>query len=114
MSKSKYVTVAVLAVFVTGMLSGCAAPADYSHPVGPCKVNNKDRSSDSKGNSKFLVYTDECGVFIVDDAILESQWNSTDTYSAIKIGKTYDFVTYGFRNGFMSSYPNILKATEVK
>jgi hypothetical protein len=114
MTKSNILTTIVLAVAVIGVLAGCASPADYSNPVGPCSVNNKDRSSDSKGNSVFLVYTDSCGVFTVDDAMLENKWNSTDTYAAIKVGKTYDFVTYGFRNGFLSSYPNILKATEIK
>lgn len=111
--KSHVAIAATVAVFAALALAGCAAPADYNNPEGPCTVNSKDRSSNSNGKSKFLVYTDQCGVLTVGDAILENKWNSSDTYAAIKVGHTYEFVTYGFRNGFISSYPNILTATEV-
>ena len=110
--KARVAVAATGAILAALTLVGCAAPADYSSPEGPCTVNNKDRSSND-GHSKFLVYTDQCGVLTVDDAILENKWNSSDTYAAIKVGHTYEFVTYGFRNGFISSYPNILSAVEV-
>ncbi|MBU0959078.1 MAG: DUF1523 family protein [Nanoarchaeota archaeon] len=47
------------------------------------------------------------------DSPLELKWNSSDIYTKIVPGKTYDFRTYGFRIPFFSAYENILEAIPV-
>ena len=101
--------ISALALIGVLALTGCASPETTTET---CTVNDKTATS-NKSQVKYLIYTDECGVLIVEDAALKGQWNSSDTYSQINIGKTYEFELYGFRNGFLSSYPNILTLTEV-
>lgn len=103
------VVAAAAAVLVLAGLAGCAQDSS----AGPCTVTEKDRTVDADGRSQARVYTEECGVFVVDDAPLKGQFNSADTFAGIDVGSTYEFETYGFRNGFLSSFPNIITATEV-
>ena len=79
-----------------------------------CVVTEKDRTTNSEGQSDMRVYTENCGVFSVKDSVLIMRFDSADTYSQIKEGATYDFKTRGFRIGIMSQFPNIDTATEVK
>lgn len=75
-----------------------------------CVVTDKDRARSSEsGGSDARVYTKNCGVFHVSDAMLKGHFNSADTYSSIKVGHTYDFTTIGFRVPFLSMFPNIIE-----
>jgi hypothetical protein len=109
MRAKRLVAAAALAALVALGTAGCAPTS----PTTTCTVDDKDRSSSTDGKSVFRVYTD-CGIFNVEDAAFLGQWNSADTYAQIKVGKTYQFTTYGYRNGFLSQYPNITEAVEVK
>lgn len=106
--------VAAIAITLAAIagLTGCT-PTSPDHP---CTVTDKDRSTNSDGESVYRVYTEGgegCGVFNVEDAPAVGQWASADVYSSIKVGKTYQFETYGYRNPVFSMFPNITKATEV-
>lgn len=72
-----------------------------------CIVDNKDRTSKKDGGSDMRVYT-SCGVFSVADDIIVGQWNSADIFSRIEVGRTYDLGAVGWRNGLLSSFPNIV------
>lgn len=89
-------------------LTGCAPTS----PETACTVTDKDRSNNSDGKSIYRVYSD-CGVFNVEDAPFVGVFNAADTYATIEVGKTYEFTTYGYRNGFLSIFPNITEAAEV-
>lgn len=91
-------------------LAGCA-PA-YAGDTTDCTVNDKAALVTRAGGTDYRIYS-TCGVFGVQDDMFLGQWNSADTYNTIEIGKTYDFEAYGWRNGFFSTFPNIIKATEV-
>ena len=71
-----------------------------------------------KEDSKYLVYTkDEIGdiqVCEITDALFAWQFDSSDIYAGIEIGKTYVFDVGGSRNKFFSWYPNIYGYEEVK
>lgn len=78
-----------------------------------CTVNDKDRSTstDADGNSKsvYRVYTDDCGVFSIEDTFFGGiNLNSADRYNAIKVGQRYQFTTFGWRNPMFSMFPNIV------
>jgi hypothetical protein len=107
----KKLAVAAVAALALIGLAGCASP--QTSIVGPCTVTNATASGGDKGSVKYLVFTKECGVFTVEDAFLKNVWNSSDTFNEIHVGSVYNFETYGFRNGFISSYPNILTLKKV-
>lgn len=72
-----------------------------------CTVEDKDRTTDSEGASVHRVYTD-CGVFNVQDDLLNGQFNSADVYGSLKVGETYTIETVGWRLPLFSSFPNIV------
>jgi hypothetical protein len=76
-----------------------------------CTVTDKDRTTTAEGVSDHRVYTEDCGTFKVGDEWLLGAFNASDTYSQIEIGDTYNFDVVGWRNGFLSLFPNILSAT---
>ncbi|URP22345.1 hypothetical protein SEA_BIG4_312 [Microbacterium phage Big4] len=100
-------------------LTGCASSAEpgtdgypggsYSGDKTGCVVNDK-QAIRVDGGTDYRVFTDNCGTFGVQDDFWLGQWNSADTYGSIRVGDTYDFEAYGWRNGFFSTFPNIIKA----
>lgn len=78
-----------------------------------CTVTDKDRTSNSDGQSSMRIYT-TCGVFEVRDTIIgDVDFNSADKYAAIEEGKTYNFETRGERVGLLSWFPVIMDYQEV-
>ena len=104
--KKRFFAAALAAGIVLGA-TGCAQMNREQHTG--CTVEDKDRTTTSDGSSSQRVYT-SCGVFEVADDLIEGQWNSADLYSSIEIGAAYDLETIGWRNGFLSIFPNITKA----
>jgi hypothetical protein len=77
-----------------------------------CTVEQKDRTTKKDGGSDQRLYTD-CGVFTVADDVLQGQWNSADTFAQLEEGETYELESVGWRNGFFSTFPNVISATPV-
>jgi hypothetical protein len=73
-----------------------------------CTVEDKDRST-SDGTSVYRVYTEDCGVLEVGDAMLRGNFNAADDYAAIEVGETYEFHTIGWRIPFLSQFPTIIE-----
>lgn len=113
-----------LALVAVVGLAGCsgspAEPGTDAYPGGSytgdktgCVVNDKQaigRSGEDGNTTDYRVFTENCGTFGVQDDPLIGQWNSGDTYGSIRVGETYDFEAYGWRNGFFSTFPNIKQA----
>lgn len=78
-----------------------------------CVIEDKDRTRNSEGNSDMRIYTENCGTFQVGDNLFLTGFNSADRYANIKVGKTYNIESYGFRVGFFSMFPKIKTVTEV-
>jgi len=81
-----------------------------------CTITNKDRTTkyrDGQSESDMRVYTKDCGVFKVADAVLKGQFRSADLYNQIEIGHKYNLKFHGWRIGITSSFPNITEAIEV-
>lgn len=66
----------------------------------------------SGNNSKYLIFTDK-GVKEDTDNLFHGKFNSSDVYSALKVGCTYQFNQIGVRNDFFSMYPDILTSVPV-
>jgi hypothetical protein len=79
-----------------------------------CVVTDKDRTTNAEGVSQTRIYTENCGTFEVTDSILDGRFNSADMYGSLKPGATYDFTTRGLRIPVLSSFPNIITATQTQ
>jgi len=100
------------AVLIAGG-TGCGAM--QPDETATCTVVDKTASKDyQSGSTDYRIYTEECGTFQVADSITRGTWRSSDTYGRIKVDHTYEFTYHGFRNGFLSMFPNITEAKEVK
>lgn len=71
-----------------------------------CVVEDKDRTTNSKGGSNMRVYT-SCGVFTVQDMLFAGEFDSADKYASLDTGKTYTIETTGYRIPLISSFPVI-------
>lgn len=74
-------------------------------------VTDKERIVEKSGESiesYYLIYTED-GTLKLEDELLYGNFNSSDWYGKIKVDSTYEFTTIGFRIGFLSEYPNIVK-----
>lgn len=76
-------------------------------------VEDKGTKRSGSNSDKYLIYTDN-GTYEITDSIAFFRWNSSDLYGSMKIGSTYECTVCGFRNPFLSSYENIITATEIK
>lgn len=115
MKRLAYAAVALTALLG---LTGCQNLVQ-NDPV-TCTVTDKDRSTatDKDGHSRsvFRIYTEggeKCTTFGLADNFLAGNFNASDMYGKIQVGKTYSFKTVGIRNGFFSSFPEITKMEEV-
>lgn len=72
-------------------------------------VGNKDGS-----RHVFCVSTTDGEIFKFTKSLWYWQFYSTEMWSSLKKGHSYEFTGYGWRNGFLSLYPNIVKIREIK
>lgn len=75
------------------------------------KVTDKERITkqvNDRVESYYLIYT-EAGPLKLEDEFLYGNFNSSDWYGQIRRDSTYTFHTVGYRIGFASEYPNIVK-----
>jgi hypothetical protein len=76
------------------------------------KVTGKERITNSSGEGRiesyYLIYT-EAGPLKLEDELLYGNFNSSDWYGQIRQDSTYTFETVGYRIGYLSEYPNIVK-----
>ena len=99
------VALGVLAVIGSGIF---LVTAQYQNPEThtACVVEDKDRTTNSKGGSNMRVYT-TCGVFTVQDMLFAGEFDSADKYASLDTGKTYTIDTTGYRIPLISSFPVI-------
>jgi len=75
------------------------------------RVISKERITAQNGDrieSYYLIFT-EAGPLKLEDELFYGNFNSSDWYGQLRTDSTYTFHTVGYRVGFLSSYPNIVK-----
>ena len=115
-NRTQAIRATVLIVVVVVIIGGLTADFIIKYTGSStqiCTVNSKDRSTNRDGNSNTRVYTDQCGVFSVEDRFFAGYVDSADVYAQIQVGKTYELHTTGRRVPIMSAFPNITSASEV-
>lgn len=100
---------AALFLALSMFLAGCSS---MNQQTQTCTVVGKEAVRSGDGN-QYRVYTEDCGTLSVEDSISVGRWDSADLYGTIKEGETYEVFTGGYRNGFLSMFPNILEAEQV-
>jgi predicted membrane protein len=102
----------IIATIISLNIAGLFVTNEYTATVTDKVVKN------SKEHSKYLIFTEaengDVRVFKDTDALFRGKFNSSDIYGEIKVGKTYQFKTYGFRIPFLSFYENITDVDKVK
>lgn len=114
----KLITAGVIAMAAVS-LTGCQNLVQNDPAV--CTVIDKDRSTqvvDGASKSVFRIYTENCGpdneTLGLADNILAGNFNASDMYAKIKVGDTIRVETVGVRNGFFSSFREIVRFTKVE
>lgn len=102
---------AALTIAATATLGLAGCGIQYDGGTTGCTVTDKYVALSGKKTEKRI--STSCGVFNVEDELSQGHWNSADLYGQLEIGKTYDFEAYGYRNGFLSAFPNVASAVEV-
>lgn len=75
-------------------------------------VKKTERINSAK-SSYYLVFTDR-GEFCNSDDLLLGKFDSSSLYGRLEAGKQFEFEVVGWRVPFLSMYPNIVTAQEVK
>ncbi|QAU06530.1 hypothetical protein SEA_WILLIAMBOONE_9 [Gordonia phage WilliamBoone] len=109
--KKNVIALALAGAAGVAALTGCSTMNQEWHRG--CVVEDKDTLYSSKqGDSKreYRLST-SCGTFTVGDSI-SGGFNSWDTWSFLKEGRTYDLQTGGYRIGVFSQFPTVISAEE--
>lgn len=113
----KSIKVSAVGMLAMGLLLPLTGCQNFDQKDITCTVTDKDRSTatDKDGHSKsvFRVYTEECDTLGLADNLFAGNFNSSDMYGKIKVGKKYIFHVAGERNGALSWFPEIQKVTPV-
>lgn len=113
LSKTQIVFVSILIFLAVAMSVFVVINFLHSETHTNCVVNDKTATSSRDGdNTKYRVYTDNCGTFSIEDSVLTMKFNSSDIYGSIQEGGSYDFETRGYRIPLMSNFPNINEAVK--
>ena len=76
-------------------------------------VTDKERiiEKGEDGGSYYLVFTED-DAYKNEDALFYGKFKSSSLQAKLKEGETYQVKVYGWRIGFLSMYPNIVKIVE--
>lgn len=108
------IAIVVVAAIVIGSMTAVAYGKHHSVTT---TVNSKERVCSGSNNGtdcKYLIFT-EHGTYRITDAFLigTTRFNSSDVYGRIHECDKYKIEYYGWRLPYFSSYPNIVKATDL-
>lgn len=97
---------------ISGLFVGTTIAMNTNKRIVTATVTDKAIKHTSN-RSKYLIFTEDDGVFEITDTLFYGRWNSSDVYGDIHEGGTYNFTVVGIRNHFLSMYPNILDIQQV-
>lgn len=104
----KFMLLQAVIMLIAACVLIIVAPQYYEEHTVTGKVLDKERVIKNQ-ESYYLIYTDN-ETFTIKDSLIKYRFRSSDLYGQIEERQTYEFTVYGWRNGFFSSYRNILKA----
>jgi hypothetical protein len=104
------VWVVLFIIFIFSLISSSAIIAYSTQDYGEITIKKtlQKRSGDT---DRYLIFTENNGVFENTDCVWLLKFNSSDIQSELEEGKTYKIKYYGWRVRFLSWYPNIITLT---
>lgn len=112
--RRRFITAQVLIfafVLLAVVIGGGVSIAGYfqENTYANCVVNSKENTYNvSSKTMEKRIYTENCGVFTVNDDPARLNFNSADTYGKVKEGEAYTFTATGYRIPLLSMFPNII------
>jgi hypothetical protein len=101
----------VALLLIGGPIVGCGVALKSTEATRVVKVVEKEPSTDSK---PYRIFAEDGTTYSVEDSMWYWNFRASDRYGALKVGKTYECKTAGWRLGFFSAYRNLLDCTEVQ
>lgn len=114
-AKKGWVGVLAIAIIVAACIIGiCVLAAPYyNESEVTFVINEKERVVDRDGSgARYLIWSDD-ETFENVDSLIKGKFNSSDLYGQLTVGKKYSCKVYGWRNGFLSMYRNLISCREV-
>ena len=106
--RRSYIVILVV-IIILGLL------ASFGYQYGTARevtitVTDKERivEKGEDGGSYYLVFTED-DAYKNEDALFYGKFKSSSLQAQLKEGETYRVKVYGWRIGFLSMYPNIVK-----
>lgn len=109
----------VYALVLTVMLLTVGASSAFIYPeeertITIEKTWIKSSATSEGSNQKYLVSDTNNNVYSVEDSITRFQFDASDRFAQLDVGKTYKVTLYGWRIHYLSAYQNIVEIEEVK
>ena len=102
----------IIAVILVGMIGFSLIFPLVTQDTVTMTIKDKERIT-KNNDSYYLVYT-EGEVYKNDDCLILGKFDSSDIYSDMDKGKTYEAEIYGWRVPFLSMYKNIVSIKELE
>lgn len=92
---------------------GCCLVYRTTESTATITVSKAERVTSGK-SSYYLVWSQQGEVYTVADSWAYLQWDASDRYGKLEVGKTYNVKVAGWRWNFLSWYRNVLSVEEQK
>jgi hypothetical protein len=104
-----HVSFGVVALVIVALVVGLIGYNEYKHEhTSTGTICSTQAVTNSKGGHTYMVYT-STGTYDIKDHVVDGiRTTSANLYGVIQQYDTYRIKYYGFRNGWMSLFPNIL------
>lgn len=113
---AKHTRKVVLGLFALGVcalgIGKCTYHTSVEEKQTTFTINKMEVKRDDDFD-RYLIFTDK-GVYENTDSMFKFKFNSSDLHNELQPGKTYQAITVGPRIQFLSMYPNVIKAQEIR
>lgn len=102
----------IAGIVLIGLLVFVVSIGYQNEEIIECTIEDKWIKRSGK-DDMYLVQCDN-EVYQITDLLFKGKFNSSDIYANLKVGKTYEITTTGYRFKFLSMYKNINKYEKVE
>ena len=112
MDNIKIIFGTIAGILLMGLLIFSVSIGYQNEEIIECTIEDKWIKRSGK-DDMYLVQCDN-EVYQITDLLFKGKFNSSDIYAKLKVGKTYEITTTGYRFKFLSMYKNINKYEKVE
>ena len=112
MDNIKIIFGTIAGILLMGLLIFSVSIGYQNEEIIECTVEDKWIKRSGKDDMYLVQCNNE--VYQITDLLFKGKFNSSDIYANLKVGKTYEITTTGYRFKFLSMYKNINKYEKVE